>query len=232
MKIAIMQPYVFPYIGYFQLLKAVDKFIVYDDVTFIKGGWINRNRILLNGQPFLFTVPLTNVSSNNLIGETLISNKGQWNIKLLKTIEQAYKKAPHFEGVYHLIKKVISGEETTISTFAVKSLTEIKEYLGIKTIIQPTSKVYNNKHFDAESRLIDICKKENADHYINPKGGTELYSKQNFEAQGIRLNFIQSKPVEYKQLNNAFVPWLSIIDVLMFNSPEQTVHFINQYELV
>jgi hypothetical protein len=227
-----MQPYLFPYIGYFQLIYAVDKFVAYDDVAFIKQGWINRNNILLNNNRFLFTIPLVNASSYALICDTQVNYKMNWQPKFLKTIEQAYKKAPQFEAVYPLIVKIINKEHTYVSELAADSLIEVSNYLGISTAIQPSSKNYGNNDLKGQERVIDICKREGADHYINPIGGTELYSKEDFESNGIKLDFVKTLDITYPQFKDPFVPWLSIIDVLMFNSVEQTINLINRYELV
>lgn len=105
MKIAVMQPYLFPYIGYFQLLNAVDMFVVFDDVNFIKKGWINRNNILVNRQKYLFTVPLKDASQNKLIKEVQIADDG-WQEKFLKTVAQSYKKAEFFDEAFALIEKL------------------------------------------------------------------------------------------------------------------------------
>jgi len=228
-----MQPYIFPYIGYFQLLHAVDKFIVYDDVTFIKQGWINRNNILLNGRPHMFTVPLVNASSNTRICDTQVSGKVNWDTKFLKTLEQAYKKAPYYKEVIPIIADVVSGDrESGIAGLAVKSIQATANYLGISTDIQPTSTGYANNHLAAQSRVLDICRQEHASHFINPIGGTELYSKEDFRTAGLKLSFIKTHTVTYPQYKNEFVPWLSIIDILMFNSPEAVMELMNKYELV
>lgn len=235
MKVAIMQPYLFPYIGYFQLIAAVDKFVVYDDVNFIKGGWINRNNILVNKKSTLFTVPLHNSSSFMLINETRINLKFYtiWKIKFLRTIEQSYKKAPFFNEVYALIANVLDNYEgDLISKLAVNSIKSVCEYLKIQTEIIPTSEIYNNKNFSGQERVLDICSIENATDYINPIGGLQLYSKETFKEKELILNFIKSLPIEYKQFNNEFIPWLSIIDVLMFNSVDEVKIILDKYELV
>lgn len=235
MKVAIMQPYLFPYIGYFQLIAAVDKFVVYDDVNFIKGGWINRNNILVNKKSTLFTVPLDNSSSFLLINETKINLKFYtiWKIKFLRTIEQSYKKAPFFNEVYSLIANVLDNYEgDLISKLAVNSIRSVCEYLKIQTEIIPTSETYNNKIFSGQERVLDICSIENATDYINPIGGLQLYSKESFQEHEVILNFIKSLPIEYKQFNNEFIPWLSIIDVLMFNSVDEVKIMLDKYELV
>ena len=232
MKIAIMQPYLFPYVGYFQLINAADKFIIYDDVTFIKQGWINRNNLLLNGKAFLFTVPLKDASSYKPIRETEISADSRWKTKLLKTIEQAYKKAPYYGKVIGLIDEVILAEERQIASVALKSLKTVCSYVGIDTAIIETSSNYSNNHLQSQARVIDICKRERATQYINAIGGLELYSKDAFERENIKLSFIKTETKSYKQFNNEFVPYLSIIDAMMFNSPDEIKEMLNQYELV
>ncbi|WP_027377493.1 WbqC family protein [Kaistella palustris] len=235
MKVAIMQPYLFPYIGYFQLIAAVDKFVVYDDVNFIKGGWINRNNILVNKKSNLFTVPLDNSSSFFLINETKINLKlySIWKIKFLRTIEQSYKKAPFFNEVYSLIANVLDNYEgDLISKLAVASIKSVCEHLKIQTEIIATSETYNNKRLSGQERVLDICSIENATYYINPIGGLQLYSKEIFKSKNIELNFIKSYSIAYKQFDNKFVSWLSIIDTMMFNSVEEINIMLDKYELV
>lgn len=230
-----MQPYLFPYIGYFQLVAAVDKFVVYDDVNFIKGGWINRNNVLINKNSTLFTVPLDKASPFALINETKINLKfyAIWKIKFLRSLEQSYKKAPYFLEVYPLIENILDiGETDLISKLAVKSIKAINEYLQLGTEIVETSSIYNNKNLSGPTRVLDICRIEKASNYINAIGGMELYSKDLFKENNIDLNFIKPKPIKYNQFGNEFIPWLSIIDVLMFNSVSETKDLINEFELI
>jgi hypothetical protein len=232
MTIAIMQPYILPYVGYLQLMAAVDKFIIYDDVNFINRGWINRNRMLVNGQDFMFTVPLKNASQNKLINEIELSDDTKWREKLLKTIEQAYKKAPQFGTVYGLIEQIINNKSEKVTDFVADSFVVLNDYLEIKTEIVRTSAIYNNTQLKAQERILDICKQEQAQHYINPIGGMALYDRAFFEESHIKLNFIQSKPVHYQQFKNQFVPWLSILDLLMFCDVPTIKAFLLEFELV
>lgn len=234
MKIAVMQPYIFPYIGYFQMIKAVDKFVFYDDVNFIKKGWIHRNRILINGKDFLFSVPQEKISRNTLIKESQLSKEQyqNWKNKFLQTLELSYKKSPHYELVSKLIANILDKDFNTISELAIESVILASKYLGLNTEFLISSERYENQGMERAARLIDICKQENAGEYINAIGGMELYSKKEFEEQGIKLNFIKSQPIEYKQFKNEFVPWLSIIDVLMFNSVEEINKMLDKYELI
>lgn len=234
MKIAVMQPYLFPYIGYFQMIKAVDFFVFYDDVTFIKQGWINRNRILVNGAPFMFTIPLEKANSYCLIKDTLINKKfyESWKKKFQMTIEQNYKKAPHFIDVSTLINTIFKNDYNSMSDLAIESIIAVSKYLGLKTEFFIASKRYNNKDLDRENRLVDICKREIATQYINALGGQELYCKESFKVKGIELSFIKTHPIEYQQFNTEFVSWLSIIDVLMFNSVDEINDMLHKYELL
>ncbi len=232
MKIGIMQPYIFPYIGYFQLINAVDKFVIYDDVNFINKGWINRNRMLNNGKDSLFSIPLKEASQNKLINEINVNWDGIWKSKFLKTLEQCYKKAPFYQVAISLIEQTLNVDDEPISKVIEYNLRLTCEYLGITSEIVSSSAIYQNTHLKAQERILDICLQEKATQYINPIGGLELYDKWVFEAQNINLNFIKSKPVEYTQFKNEFVPWLSIVDVLMFNSKETIKEFLNNYELV
>ncbi len=233
--IAIMQPYCFPYIGYFQLINAADVFIFYDDVNFIKQGWINRNRVLMNNSDLLFTIPLKNISSNNLINQTEISRDeyDKWLKKFLRTITVSYKKAPFFKETIEIIEKTfILSKTRLISELAILSIKNVCDYLNIKKIFKISSKEFSDSaYLHKAERLIEICKTTKAGNYINLIGGKKLYSKDCFYKNGINLYFLQSKNINYKQFNNNFVPWLSIIDIMMFNNVQTVNKMLNDYEL-
>lgn len=217
-----MQPYIFPYLGYFQLIAAVDKFVVYDDIDFIKQGWINRNNILLNGTKYLFTIPVQSISSNTLIHQTLVSDKPlKWDHKLVQTFTQAYKKAPYFKEIFPIIENVFTHSSgKSIGMLATVSITSVLQYLSIQTDIVQSEGRYNNQHLKNADRVIDICKIENAHTYINAIGGIELYDRLHFAQNEIALKFLQSVTEKYQQFGNEFINGLSIIDVLMFNHPD------------
>lgn len=227
-----MQPYLFPYIGYFQLINAVDTFVIYDDVNFIKKGWINRNSILVNNKSFLFSAPLKEVSQNKRINEIFIDTNANWQNELLKTIEYSYKKAPFFSAVFPIINSVLTQNETNLSKFITYSLQTIAQYLTIKTNFIISSEIEKNNDLKGQDKIIEICKKCNATSYINAIGGIELYNTNDFLQQNIQLHFIKTNPIEYTQFKNEFVPWLSIIDVLMFNDVEKVKIMLNNYDLV
>ena len=229
MKVAIMQPYFFPYIGYFQLINAVDIFIVYDDVNFIKQGWITRNSILLNKKKHSFILEVVGASSFKKIKEITL---GKNNKKLLKTIEQEYKKAPFFSVVFPIIQEILLNDENDLSKFLIFSLQKICGYLQIDTVFRISSEIDKNKELKGQDKVIAICKKLEATNYINAIGGQELYDKDTFNKNKISLNFIKSQLVHYTQFNNDFIPWLSIVDVLMFNSVKDVKLMLNQYEVL
>lgn len=220
MKLAIMQPYFFPYIGYFQLIAAVDKFVFYDDVNFINRGWINRNNILINGKAVLISIPLKGASQNKRIKDIATISDQKWRITLLKTIEQNYKKAPLFDVVYPMLMKVINTNAPTISEFNYQGIKAVCTYLGISTTLIPSSELYVNSELKGQYRILDICMKEKAHHYINPIGGMELYNREVFSNEGISLSFIKSELPHYNQFGFDFIPALSIIDVIMFCEPK------------
>lgn len=230
-KVAIMQPYLFPYIGYWQLINAVDEFVVYDDVNFIKGGWINRNNILLNGKAFLFTLPLENSSSYKLIKEIDVTSNLKLKEKICKTISAAYSKAPYFSEVFSLIENVLM-KDGKVSELVYDSIIQINNYLGISTKILLSSEINQNRELKSDKRVINIVKNLNGQIYINAIGGQELYSKEEFKKNNIDLYFIKTNKIEYKQFKDEFVPNLSIIDVLMFNSPEDVRELLTKYELI
>lgn len=232
MKLAIMQPYLFPYIGYFQLINIVDKFILLDDVTLIKQGWINRNNILLNGGSHLFSVPLKKVSSNKLIRDIELSDDTKWKQSLKAKIHQAYNKAPNYQTVFPVVEKIIDYPTQNISPLVLFSLKMILELLNITISIEPTSSIYEKNNLRGENRIIDICIKEKVTQYYNPIGGIDLYSKEHFRTHGIEIHFVEtSQNIRYKQWGDDYISNLSIIDVLMFNSIEEIHRMLQEYEL-
>lgn len=228
-KVAIMQPYLFPYIGYFQLINAVDEFVIYDDVQFIKGGWINRNNILLNKEKKLITFPLSGASANKKINEISFEENLS---KTRKTIEMAYSRAPYKTEVNELINEILSFDNKNLAEFIANSINLICDYLEIKSKILKSSDLNKNSSLKGQDKVIDICEVLGAQTYINSIGGQELYDKKEFSGHGIDLKFLKPHLVEYKQFNNDFVPGLSIIDAMMFNSRDRVKEMLSDYELV
>ena len=229
MKVAIMQPYFFPYIGYWQLINMANTFVIYDDVNYIKRGFINRNYLLQNQQLQLFTLELISASQNKNINAILI---GSNTSKILRTIKHNYTKAPHFDIVYPLIENIFCSNEKNLSQFLGNSLEKISEFLEINTDFLYSSNINNDKSLQAQDRLIEMSQLLGTTDYINTIGGIELYNKDDFRKAGINLSFIKTKNIEYKQYKNEFVQNLSIIDVMMFNSKQEIKQMLNEFELI
>ncbi len=232
MKVAIMQPYFFPYIGYWQLIHAVDRFVIYDDVNYIKGGWINRNRILINGEPTYITMPLYHSSPYKHICDISIQSSPAWRDRLVKMVETTYRNAPYFAEAFSIVENVIRHEATNLSDYLVHQLQSLATFMGINTEFVISSRCYENNDLSGQERILDICKRENANTYVNPQGGQALYDRTTFTRWGLDLKFLIPSAIEYKQFGSLHVPWLSIIDVMMFNSKSQLRTLLNRYELV
>ncbi len=233
MKTAIMQPYFLPYIGYFQLINAVDTFVILDDVNFIMRGWINRNNILLNNKPYLFSIPLEKPSQNKLISETKLAFDEKNRKNLLKTIEMAYKKAPMFNEIYPLVEDIINFDESDLTGFILNSFMKISNYLEIKTNFLLSSQIEKDNLLKAEEKIIEICKKSGTKTYINLPGGRSLYNKGNFEKVEIELKFLQphQENIIYKQFGQDFAPSLSFLDIMMFNDKDKINLLLKEYLL-
>jgi len=227
-----MQPYFLPYIGYWQLLNAVDRYVIYDDVNFIRGGWINRNRILMNGESKLINVQMHNASQNKLIKEIEILADPIYKKRLLRNIEGCYKKAPFFADALPVIENIISYNEMNLAKYLQYAISRICEYLTIDTELIVSSTLCKNNELRGQKKILEICKILDADEYFNAVGGQLLYSRADFDGQGIQLKFIKTGAIRYQQFKNEFVPDLSIIDVMMFNSVEQVKKMLEDYEVL
>jgi hypothetical protein len=231
-KAGIMQPYFFPYIGYFQLIDAVDRFVVYDQIKYTKKGWINRNRMLVNGQDVLFSLPLKNASDSLDICERELAADFDPR-DLLNKIAGAYRRAPFFGQAYPLVEEVVYSQDRNLFQFLYHSIVTTCRHLGIATDITASSEIAVDRSTTGQDRVLAICRALGAGEYINAIGGEELYSRDEFRRRGIVLKFINSRPFEYPQFGPHFVPSLSIIDVLMFNSQASVrAHIADGFDLI
>jgi len=230
-KLAIMQPYFLPYIGYFQLIAAVDVFVIYDNIKYTKKGWINRNRILLDGKETLISLPLKKGSDYLNVCERTISSDFNRN-KILDQIKQSYKNAPNFSSVIPIIEDLINYPNPNLFDFIFYSVIRICEYLEIKTKILVSSSISCDHSLKGQDKVIAICEALDSHTYINAIGGTELYSKATFENKNIDLYFLQAKPFHYQQFQNEFIPWLSILDVMMFVTKDKIQKQLTEYSLI
>lgn len=231
-KVAIMQPYFLPYIGYFQLISAADVFIVYDNIKYTKKGWINRNRMLLNGKDIMFSLSLKNDSDYLDVRDRELSGDLSRE-KLLNQFKGAYQHAPYFAHTFPLIEKIVRYGNDNLFGYLHHSIVKLCEHLNIKTEIKISSEIAIDHNLKSQDKVIALCKAVNSGTYINAIGGIDLYSKETFKKENIELKFIQSKPFNYPQLGGVFVPWLSILDVIMFNPLDKVRASIStNYELI
>lgn len=232
MKTAIMQPYFFPYIGYFQLINAVDLFVIYDNIKYTKKGWINRNRIGHDNKEVTISLPLKGASDSLDIRDRELAGDFL-SAKLLNQIKGAYAAAPYLKQVIPMIEGVMLTPERNLFKFLYQSILTICEYLSIETRIEISSSLSIDHTLKAQAKVLALCERVGASVYINAIGGIELYSKDEFANNGIELEFLKSDPFIYKQLNTEFMPWLSIVDVMMFNSVSEIKSYLDSgYRLI
>lgn len=219
MKVAIMQPYFLPYIGYFQLIRAVDLFVVYDNIKYTKKGWINRNRLLQNGEAVMFSLPLKADSDFLEVKDRELAPDFRRE-RLLNQIKGAYHRAPYFSVAFPAVEKIVKHSDSNLFRFLHNSISSTCNYLGISTQLSVSSTIEIDHALKGQDRVLAICKAVGADVYVNPIGGTELYSRDSFGSKGIDLKFLKTTPFEYPQFGDPFVASLSILDVMMFNAVE------------
>jgi len=227
-----MQPYLFPYIGYFQLINASDKFLIADNVQYINKGWIARNRLLIEGKPGYFIFSVERASHEALINTCVWSKMDYDKKKFFKKVTHVYGKAPFFKDVFSVLENIFDSDEKNISIFIQNSLNQLCEYMKINTPVSFASEFIDCKELEKSDRIIEECQSVGVDHFINPIGGIELYSKEYFAEKGIKLNFLKTREIFYDQFGSPFVPDLSIIDVMMFNSKEEIQKLLAEYDLV
>jgi hypothetical protein len=242
MKAAIMQPYFLPYLGYFQLIAAVDLFIVYDNIQYVKSGWINRNRLYRNGEAAMFSLPLKRASDFLDVRDRELAADFKPD-KLLNRIKGAYQRAPHFAQIFPLLERVMRNEDANLFRFLHHSICAICDFLSIGTEIRISSAIAIDHALKKQDKVLALCRAVGASTYVNSIGGLDLYSREVFQSEGMDLRFIRAKPFEYAQTagglhaaspsGRAFVPSLSIVDVLMFNPIEIVRALIaDNYELL
>ena len=232
MKVAIMQPYFLPYIGYFQLINAVDVFVVYDNIQFSKKGWFHRNRILVNSKDEYFTLPLKKDSDYLNVNQRWLSDSWeQEKLKTLRIIKENYKKAPFYLSSLPIIEEIFNFKSTNLFDFIYNSIIKINSILDIKSKIVLSSTLAIDHELKAQLKVLAICENLQASHYINPIGGILLYDAPSFEKRKIGLSFLKSKNIHYPQFNNEFLPWLSILDIMMFNDISTIKAWLKDFDL-
>lgn len=228
-----MQPYFLPYIGYFQLIRAVDEFIVYDNIQFSKKGWFHRNRMLQNGRDEYFSLTLKKDSDFLDVRDRRLSDS--WpadSDKILRKIRENYRKAPHFEEVYPLVEQVFRFADTRLFDFIFFSLQTVCRYLEITTPLTISSTLEIDHSLKSQDKVIALVKKAGGSIYLNPIGGFDLYDPADFSAEGLTLQFHKARPFSYPQYGNEFVAWLSVLDLMMFNSREQVIGWLDHFDII
>lgn len=231
-RVGIMQPYFLPYIGYFNLMNVVDELILYDNIEFSKGGWINRNRILCGGHAEFMTIPLKKASDYLDIRERQLSEEyPRYKRKLLNKLHNSYYKAPYYKEVLGLVNEIFSFEEKNLFEFIFFSISKMRDFLGIQAGLRISSEFPIEQEATAEMRVIETALEAGANIYINLPGGVHLYQTSSFVNRGLELQFIVPRINMYKQFEYDFVSSLSILDVLMFNDRDKIRHMLNEYDL-
>lgn len=233
LSVAIMQPYFLPYLGYWQLMNCVDKFVIYDDIQFTKKGWIHRNRFLKDGRDQLFTIPLKNGSDYlDVVDREISENWLKERDALRRRFENAYKKSPYFLEIFELLNSILDAPSNNLFDFLYQSILKIKFVLEIDTEILVSSTIGNTKDLKGQDRVIEICRLLSASEYVNPIGGIQLYQNEKFRSAGLSLKFHRICHMPYAQFKNEFIPNLSIVDVLMFNGIVETKALLSRFELL
>jgi len=236
MNLGIMQPYFMPYLGYFSLIKHTDRFILFDTVQFIRHGWIERNRILKQDGTWQYIqVPIIKPNGRDtIIKDVKINNDLDWENRIIAQLQHYKKKAPYYKETIELLTDVFSQRFDDIVTLNQVSLEKVCEYLGIKR----STEVFSKMGLDIEDATapdewaLNICKAiPGADEYWNPIGGLSFFNRTKYENAGIKIYFQELVLTTYRQLGNEFEPGLSIIDVMMFNSPETINQMLDNYKL-
>ena len=232
MKIAIMQPYFLPYLGYFQLLNHVDYFIVYDKVQYSKKGWFNKNSFLMNGNAKLFSIPIKKDSDYLHVSEReLALNAEKEILKILGQIKSAYSKSKYFNEVYPLLRQIFLFEDKNLFRFIFNAIQKVHDALDLNAELVISSNIEEGDELKGQDRVISLCKRMKADEYINPEGGINLYDSGAFKESNIELKFLKKNLISYEQFGNAFIDNLSIIDVLMFNGIDKTKALLDEFQL-
>ena len=232
-SVGIMQPYFLPYIGYFQLMNEVDEFVIYDNIQFTKRGWFHRNRILQNNKDVYISLPIQKDSDYLDVRDRFIAKDFEkQRHKLLSKIKNNYLKTPYFKDVFPLIEEIILYNEDNLFKFLHHSIQLLKKFLEIRTKIIISSSIPIDHRLKGKDKVQAIVKYLGSKAYVNSVGGIELYDKLDFKNKGVDLKFIKTNDINYKQFHNEFIPYLSIIDVLMFNGKEKTKSLLNEFTLV
>jgi len=236
MRTAIMQPYFFPYLGYFNLIHACDTFVFLDNVQHIERGFVNRNRILVQGKPHLFTVPLAAGPREAWITERALSDSfPQFRTKFFAMLKHAYAKARNHAAVMELVADVLATETLTLAQLCQQSILATARYLGLERRFLVASEMLtaeDARQLKGADKILALARALGTTRYLNPIGGVELYHKELFAREGMELRFVKPALPAYPQPTATFVPALSILDVMMHTPKEDLAAQLSAYLLV
>lgn len=224
-----MQPYFFPYLGYYQLAHSSENFIFLDDANYIKQGYINKNSIILNRKAQNFSIPVKNISSFRKINEHVYIDDFS---KFLKMIELAYKNSIFFQQAMPIIEAVALDKTLNVAEKNAKSLISVFSYLNLERSFFFSSEIDAGREKKGQDRVIEICKIIGISKYRNSIGGKEIYDPNAFQKENIELKFIKSINKPYSQGKHEFIANLSIIDLLMHCNKETIIKNLGNYELI
>jgi hypothetical protein len=232
MRIAIMQPYFLPYIGYWQLIQAVDKFVILDDVNYINRGWINRNRISVHGEPCWMTLPLIAASQNRLISEIDLLPDDGWKSRLIKKVEDSYQGESSFPATMQVFRELMGRAQGNLSVYLAATIQRICDLLALATEIIPSSRIFPKEDLKGQHRILDICAKLGADEYLNPPGGRDLYDSELFAGCGIKLMFLDASQSGIGLKSGSYCgEMLSLLDTLMMNPLEAIRAAVSKFQI-
>lgn len=236
MKLAIMQPYFFPYIGYFSLIEYADKFVFFDTPQYISRGWINRNRILtLNGEPTYITVPVEKAPQETPIREIMIDNSKDWRGRIYGQLSAYKRRAPRYSITEAIVHDVLDGfKGNGLSELSIRTVKMMSDILGLKCEYGIFSGMKENivEVKKPDEWALEISKALEADVYVNPPGGMSFFDRDKYRNAGIEIKFLQSNLRPYRQRIGQWVPALSVIDVLMFCDEREVTDMLKDYALL
>ena len=229
MKLGSMQPYFFPYLGYFDLIYSTDRWIVFDTVQYIRHGWVNRNRILHPRSGWQYIVaPLQKFHQDTSIRDILVQEGRDWRDRLLAQLEHYKKRAPCYSPTADLVRDCLDNNELSLSRLNVAILDKVCRYIGIPFRYDYLSEM--KLELGPVDGPGDWALRESealgAAEYINPPGGEALFDRAKFEAAGIKLTIQRFENMTYPCDGYGFEPSLSVIDVLMWNSPSDVLRHL------
>jgi hypothetical protein len=223
------QPNFMPWLGYFYKIAKSDVFVFSDHLQYSPKNWINRVNIKTkNKNEALITIPVS-CKSDSLIKDVLIANQINWRSKLVRTIEDAYRKQPHYSDIHPIIDFFTNSEEILLSEFNINLTSNILNKLEIKTELILGSTL--DLEIGKSNHIVDACLKLNCKHYL-AGNGTDYHDYELFNNNHIHVKKVNFKHPIYRQSNLEFTPGLSIIDAIAnIGLAGVSELFFNEYRL-